>query len=163
MRLVRNGGDSMSDSSERREQPSRRCKRLPRELEAELGTLWERVSAEPSPWCEAETRKEKQYWKRLRLNERREFTNDWKRLQGKETQLPPYKYRLLRLPEAMEAAKLAGLQQLEQLKQSSDPSECAKVRQWLDGLLRIPFGKLASHHVPPPRSVAHTWRTWRRR
>ena len=146
----------------RRTQPGRGCKRI-RSLD-ELGSLWSTETAPKrlqateeeeeaddlppaSAWAQLETRRERRFWRALPRAAQLDYTQKWDRLRKAHTQLPPYKYRILQLA-VPQHVQLDALTRLEQVRQSEDQADTAKVRDWLEGLLRIPFDTYIHHTVP---------------
>ncbi len=106
-------------------------------------------------WAQLERRREQRYWRALPRAAQAELTQRWRLLQRScRQQSAPLKYRILQLPVS-EAVQLDALMRLEQLMQSDELSETAKVRDWLEGLLRIPFGVYMHHAVPAGGEAAH--------
>ena len=166
-----------SASSFRRTQPRRGCKRV-RSL-AEPGSLWapesrakkavreaeneeddNGASSDASEqvfgvsWAQMERRRERRYWNGIPRAAQADLVEQWNRLRQSCRQGVPYKYRILQLP-VHESVKIDALTRLEQLQQSDEMSDTTKVRDWLDGLLRIPFGVYAHHAVQPGGEAAH--------
>ena len=128
-------------------QPLRRCKKVdPLEELAPLKRKYENEDGELSAWSKQEARRETQYWKRICRKDQQEYHKSWKRLCGTRETSVPYLFRLLK-NEIPEAAQVQGLERLEHMKRSDDLSECTKTRQWLDGLLSIPFGRYVHPRV----------------
>ena len=106
-------------------------------------------------WAQLERRREQRYWRALPRASQEELTQRWRRLRSScRQQSAPLKYRILQLP-VPEGVQLDALMRLEQLLQSDELSETAKVRDWLEGLLRIPFGVYVHHAVPAGGEAAH--------
>lgn len=138
-----------------RVQPHRRCKRArcaepldPLRGRAARPRLSERETeeseAEETAWSRTESAREDRYWRHIGRDRRAVYHASWKAARRNPSRVP-YLFRLLS-PALPAPARREGLERLEQLKRTDDAGECAKGRQWLDGLLRIPFGT----HVSAP-------------
>ena len=88
------------------------------------------------------------YEQSLSAYQRRKYAKQERSLHVQESSDVPIKFRILYapLPRAIQAQALKKYQTLGVLE---DPAQFCKLRAWLEGLLRIPFGK---YHVAPCRS-----------
>ena len=88
------------------------------------------------------TRPEKKYYQQLRPAERRTMLDAMKRLSALEDEGGvPLKFKILQLPvsDHMKSLVLKKLDALEDM--SMDSGGAYKLKSWVDGFLKIPFGK----------------------
>lgn len=84
------------------------------------------------------------YFKSLALDEQRSLLAKLTTLREIDKQQKPNRIRLLE-SDIPDEYKLIAFQKMNQLKQGSD-GEIGKIRAWLDGFMKIPFGK---YHTLP--------------
>ena len=84
------------------------------------------------------------YFQRLSLEEQRVLLTKLSTLRELDKQQKPNRIRLLEA-DMPDEYKLIALQKMNLLKQSSE-GELGKIKAWLDGFMRIPFGK---YHTLP--------------
>jgi ATP-dependent Lon protease len=84
------------------------------------------------------------YFKGLALEEQRSLLAKLSTLREVDKQQKPNRIRLLE-SDIPDEYKLIAFQKMNQLKQGSD-GEIGKIRAWLDGFMKIPFGK---YHTLP--------------
>jgi ATP-dependent Lon protease len=94
---------------------------------------------------------EKKYFNALKPKKQKDFINVMERiskLSGEEGDIP-YKFKVLDMPisDYMKSHVIKKINMLSEM--SGDSSESYKLKNWVDGLLRIPFGKV----VPLPVSI----------
>ena len=87
---------------------------------------------------------ELKYFQGLTIEEQRVLLFKLTTLREMDKQQKPNRVRLLE-SDIPDEYKLIALQKMTQLKQGSD-GEVGKIRAWLDGFMRIPFGKY--HQLP---------------
>jgi len=87
---------------------------------------------------------ELKYFQGLAIEEQRVLLTKLTILREMDKQQKPNRVRLLE-SDIPDEYKLIALQKMAQLKQGSD-GEVGKIRAWLDGFMRIPFGKY--HQLP---------------
>jgi len=87
---------------------------------------------------------ELKYFQGLAIEEQRVLLSKLTALREMDKQQKPNRVRLLE-SDIPDEYKLIALQKMAQLKQGSD-GEVGKIRAWLDGFMRIPFGKY--HQLP---------------
>jgi ATP-dependent Lon protease len=94
---------------------------------------------------------EKKYFNGLKPKKQKDFINVMERISkisGEEGDVP-YKFKVLDMPisDYMKSHVIKKINMLSEM--SGDSSESYKLKNWVDGLLRIPFGKV----VPLPVSI----------
>jgi len=87
---------------------------------------------------------ELKYFQGLAIEEQRVLLGKLTALREMDKQQKPNRVRLLE-SDIPDEYKLIALQKMAQLKQGSD-GEVGKIRAWLDGFMRLPFGKY--HQLP---------------
>jgi len=87
---------------------------------------------------------EMKYFQSLSMEDQRVLLTKITALREMDKQQKPNRIRLLE-SDIPDQYKLIALQKMAQLKQGSD-GEVGKIRAWLDGFMRIPFGKY--HQLP---------------
>jgi ATP-dependent Lon protease len=94
---------------------------------------------------------EKQYFNSLKKQKQKELISVMERISklGLEEGDVPYKFKVLDMPisDYMKSHIIKKINMLSEM--SSDGGESHKLKNWIDGLLRIPFGKI----VPLPVSI----------
>jgi ATP-dependent Lon protease len=95
---------------------------------------------------------EKQYFNSLKKQKQKELISVMERISklGLEEGDVPYKFKVLEMPisDYMKSHIIKKINMLSEM--SGDGGESHKLKNWIDGLLRIPFGKI----VPLPVSIA---------